>query len=494
MKNLLLIPLLVIGFSAHAQWTQVGQDIYGEAAEDRSGHGISLSSDGSIVAIGSTDNNGNGIHAGHVRVFENAGGIWTQIGQDIEGEAAGDQCGNSISLSSDGSIVAIGAFRNDGNGTGSGHVRVYENMGGTWTQIGQDIDGEFPADQTGGSLSLSSDGSIVATGAHWNDGNGNSSGHVRVYENIGGTWTQIGQDIDGEAPDDVSGRSVSLSSNGSIVAIGAPFNDGNGSKSGHVRVYENIGGTWTQIGQDIDGEAPDDQSANWNSISLSSDGSIVAIGAHLNDGNGDLSGHVRVYENISGTWTQIGQDIDGEAAEDHSGNKVSISSDGSIVAISAFRNDGNGTDAGHVRVYENISGTWTQIGQDIDGEAPDDQSGGGVSINSNGSIVAIGARYNDGNGTDAGHVRVYEYSSLGISNHVPNRITIYPNPVKDILTIENTSNNEITSFKLYDVLGRHLLTQKDNVEQIDVSHLNSGVLFIEIETEKGKTTKKIIKQ
>ena len=32
-----------------------------------------------------------------------------------------------------------------------------------------------------------------------NDGNGNNSGHVRIFENNGGTWQQIGQDIDGEA-------------------------------------------------------------------------------------------------------------------------------------------------------------------------------------------------------------------------------------------------------------------------------------------------------
>ena len=35
-------------------------------------------------------------------------------------------------------------------------------------------------------------------------------------------------------------------------------------------------------------------------------------------------------------------------------------------------NDGNGTDAGHVRIYKNINGTWTQQGSDIDGEAAAD--------------------------------------------------------------------------------------------------------------------------
>ena len=49
----------------------------------------------------------------------------TQIGGDIDGEAAGDYLGRSVSLSSDGTIVAIGAFGNDGNGPSSGHVRIY---------------------------------------------------------------------------------------------------------------------------------------------------------------------------------------------------------------------------------------------------------------------------------------------------------------------------------------------------------------------------------
>ena len=213
---------------------------------------------------------------------------------------------------------------------------------------------------------------------------------------------QIGSDIDGEAADDYSGFSVSLSSDGTIVAIGARDNDGNGSFSGHVRVYQYASSTWSQLGSDIDGEAANDNSGH--SVSLSSDGTIVAIGAPQ---NGSSAGHVRVYENISGTWTKIGDDIDGEAANDNSGHSVSLSSDGTIVAIGAIYNDGNGSNSGHVRVYKNISGTWSQLESDIDGEAANDNSGFSVSLSSDGTIVAIGAKNNGGNGSDSGHVRVY---------------------------------------------------------------------------------------
>ena len=385
----------------------LGSDIDGEATGDRSGYSVSLSSDGSIVAIGAYYNDGSGSNAGQVRVYENISGTWTQVGSDIDGEAASDVSGGSVSLSSDGSIVAIGAESNDGNGSSAGHVRIYKNISSTWTQVGSDIDGEAGSDISGGSVSLSSDGSIVAIGARGNDGNGSSAGHVRVYKNISSTWTQVGSDIDGEAAGDGSGGSVSLSSDGSVVAIGALWNDGTASDAGHVRVYENVSGTWTQVGSDIDGEAAGDYSGR--SVSLSSDGSIVAIGAYFNDGNGANAGHVRIYKNISGTWTQLGADIDGEKAGDYMGSlgSVSLNSDGSILAIGVGSTEGNtGTDAGGVYIYQYISGTWTQIRSTIYGEAEGDISQP-VSLSSDGSSVAIGAYRNDGNGTDAGHVRVY---------------------------------------------------------------------------------------
>jgi hypothetical protein len=370
--------------------------------------------------------------------------IWRQLGADIDGEAAADQSGYSVSLSADGNTLAIGARNNDGKGSDAGHVRVYtrdpnkttavtnqssSNFGPVgWTRLGADIDGEAASDNSGVSVSLSSDGNIVAIGATGNDGNGSNSGHVRVYKYFQGTntWVQQGGDIDGEAAIDQTGFSVSLSSNGNTVAIGAPYNDGNGGDVGHVRVYtrdtnkttavtdqssSNFGPIgWTRLGGDIDGEAGGDQTGN--SVSLSADGNILAIGARNNDGNGSNAGHVRVYTRDTTVplgWRQLGADIDGKAPGDQSGQSVSLSSDGNTLAIGAHTNDGNGADSGHVRVYKYFQGTntWVQQGGDIDGEAAGDWSGYSVSLSSDGTTLAIGARNNDGNGSDAGHLRVY---------------------------------------------------------------------------------------
>ena len=146
--------------------------------------------------------------------------------------------------------------------------------------------------------------------------------------------------------------------------------------------------SWAPKGADLDGEAAEDNSAA--SVALSADGTILAIGAQYNDGNDTNSGHVRVYEWNDAGWAQKGADLDGEAAGDYSGRSVALSADGLTVAIGSSSNTGNGTDSGHVRVYEWNDAAWAQKGADIDGEAAGDESGQSVALSANGAIVAIG--------------------------------------------------------------------------------------------------------
>ena len=309
---------------------------------------------------------------------------WSQRGADINGEAEGDLSGYSVSISADGTTLAIGAYDNDGTGLSAGHVRVYKynanktsaqmnqslpNFGPVgWDRLGADINGEVTEDLSGYSLSISADGNTLAIGAISNDGRGSSAGHVRVYKynanktsaqmtqslaNFGPIgWDRMSADIDGEAANDFSGRSVSLSADGNILAIGAEGNDGTGTLAGHVRVYKWNGTNWNKLGEDIDGEAAGDLSGR--SVSLSADGSIVAIGAVNNDPNQNLinAGHVRVYKWNGTGWDIMGADIDGEAASDLSGHSISLSADGTTLAVGAYDNDEIGLSAGHVRVFK----------------------------------------------------------------------------------------------------------------------------------------------
>jgi len=481
-----LLVITLLSTSIYAQWNQLGSDVDGESAGDYSGRSVSISADGMTMAVGATGNSGNGIDAGHVRVYKLIAGMWTQQGADIDGESAADRSGIAVSISADGLIVAIGGYENSGNGFYAGHVRVFKFSLGTWVQLGVDIDGEVAYDFSGESVSLSADGLTVAIGADGNDGNGFDAGHVRVYKFISGTWVQQGADIDGESAGDESGFSVSLSNDGLIVAIGAFGNVGNGSTSGQVRVYKLISGVWIQQGIDLDGEAAGPIVDESICVSLSADGLTVAIGASANDGNGVDAGHVRVYQFISGVWTQQGVDIDGESAGDQSGNSVSLSDDGLMVAIGALGNNENGFYAGHVRVYRFISGVWTQQGLDIDGEATSDVSGGAVSLSADGSTVAIGAYGNDGNGNNAGHVRVYSMPTVSISEEKSlfQEVTIFPNPSKGIVTI-NLGDLNKASIKVFSIYGQ-LIHQQENIsEPLLKFELNeaSGLYFIEINAQ-----------
>ena len=74
---------------------------------------------------------------------------WFQLGADIGGENTGDKFDYSVALSQDRRTVAIGAHYNDGNGSWSGHVRIFERQGETWVQVGHDIDGKNINDQSG---------------------------------------------------------------------------------------------------------------------------------------------------------------------------------------------------------------------------------------------------------------------------------------------------------------------------------------------------------
>jgi hypothetical protein len=131
------------------------------------------------------------------------------------------------------------------------------------------------------------------------------------------------------------------------VAIGANRNDGTGTDAGHVRVFKYDGEKWTQDTPSVYNTGPETTVYN-------------------------TGPETTVYNTTSDTVYNSLYDIDAEAAGDESGYSVSLSSDGTIMAFGARLNDGTGTDAGHVRVFKNVSGEWTQIGRDIDGEAEGD--------------------------------------------------------------------------------------------------------------------------
>ncbi len=336
-------------------------------------------------------------------------GEWTQEGNDIIPPPKIDDINQTqpyaseVSISQNGSVVAAGysAFDKDAVKLNIGLIKVFKNINNVWTQDGY-IEGENTSDKFGNSISLSGDGNTLIGGSK----NGLTKGFVRVYRKINNTWTKLGSDILGELDNDQFGAQVSISTNGNKIAVSAPSHDGG---KGHVRVYNWNGTTWTKMGQDIDGEAANDRSGKWRQLEISGDGNSVAIGSTTNGGG---KGHTRVYSWNGNAWTQLGQDIDGKSIE--GAGRVSINNNGTIVAVGGYQNDGytgNPNDnRGVVRIFEFKNNSWTQLGQDVHGNTPGDLFGNQLSINDSGDTLAIGIGWNDKNGSMSGQVKVITYN------------------------------------------------------------------------------------
>ena len=208
----------------------------------------------------------------------------------LTGVNADDQVGDSVDLSADGTILAVGSIYNDDNGSDSGHVLAFQfnSNSNDWEFLGEAIPGVAEGDYFGISVALLSNGMVLAAGAYLNDDNGFNSGHVRVfdYSTSSNQWIQRGSAIAGVAVSDSFGWSVALSADGNQLAAGAVFNDDVADRSGHVRVFryeESSGGgtstgQWKQVGEPLTGVGGQ-QDYLGRSVAMSADGTVVAGGA-----------------------------------------------------------------------------------------------------------------------------------------------------------------------------------------------------------------------
>ncbi len=465
---------------------QKGADIDGENTGDQAGTAVSMP-DANTIAIGAPFNYDapDNVASGHVRVFRWDGSAWVRKGADIQGEHRFDMSGTAVSMP-DPNTVAIGATDNGDGGSIAGHVRVFRWDGNAWIQKGADIDGEEEGDKSGWAVSMP-DPNTVAIGAPYNTDGGDNAGHVRIYQWDGNAWIRKGTDIDGTGSDQL-GWSVSMP-DANTVAIGAPGIN----NAGHVRVYQWNGSAWTQKGTDIRGEGLFDQSGR--AVSMP-DANTVAIGAPRNDDAGPNAGHVRVYRWNGSAWVQKGADIQGEQTGDQLGTAVSMP-DTNTVAIGAPRNDDAGQDAGHVRVYRWDGSAWVRKGTDIDGEAADDWSGQVISMPDT-NTLAIGAHRNDDAGQDAGHVRVYEFEPTTgiIENNLGYKPVIYPHPIGESFTIDLGEKQRSVTLRITDLNDRVVYSGTHrNTHRIHIPFKGpAGMYYATLRSNNRKAVIRLVKE
>lgn len=252
--------------------------------------------------------------AGAVYVFSRTGSAWSQQAY-LKSSNTGyfHYFGTSVSLSGDGNVLAAGAIY-EGNSPGgisdiindwsssSGAVYVFSRSGGNWGQQAYVTPANTHVnDRFGTSVSLSSDGNTLAIGAIWEnsstvgintgpDDQAAGSGAAYVYSHSGGNWSQQAYvKASNTESFDFFGTSISLSGDGNTLAVGA-VNENSGTsgintlpdesleEAGAAYVYSRSGNDWAQQAY-VKASNTDSRDYFGTSISLSSDGDTLAVGA-----------------------------------------------------------------------------------------------------------------------------------------------------------------------------------------------------------------------
>ncbi|CAB9504021.1 expressed unknown protein [Seminavis robusta] len=340
-------------------WTQKGQDLTGftlilSVVKRKT---VTISSDGSIVAVSSTDPSNEGVA---LFEYDTSTQMWLQRGSTIRGEDLNGSpifsFGHDISLSADGNKIAVGAPEYDSPTLRDiGFATTYFWNGIDWQRqrytddtfsVVSGLYGELLRAYLGWSTSFSGDGNWFAVGMP-ESGSAISDatrfGECRVYRSNAGIQ-QIAIDggaMFGSSVNDQFGYSVALNYDGSIIAVSSPGYDGdvNEENLGRVQVFERSAETWRQLGSDLIGEQQDDGFGF--SIDLSNDGKTLVAGSAYSDGSGNLRGYIHIYKFDGIDWVlkeisrAQGFDIDGIGENDSFGWSVAISGDGTKVLVGA---------------------------------------------------------------------------------------------------------------------------------------------------------------
>ena len=261
-----------------------------------------------------------------------------------------------------------------------------------WLPLGLPLVGKESNSLFGFSLALSSDGKVVAAGAPFGDDSElkENAGHVRVYEwNNDDVFLPVsGNELGGESGVDWFGSSVALSGDGLILAAGGDGSDANGEISGLIRVFrrDNLNMAWKQVGKDVIGNGDGD--AFGTAVALSEDGQILVVGAseaYQEDGRG----YVRVFAYLHdlNQWIPMGPDLVGKSVGCEFGSSVALSSAGRILAVAAPKHDNS---TGKVQIYEyDEENEWKQQGQNLTGLSEGNVFGQTFDMSADGKVVAV---------------------------------------------------------------------------------------------------------
>jgi len=409
-QRILILPVLVLLWSALAPYVASGQDSFGisetkltnseaESAGDEFGYGVAI--DGSTLVVGAPYDDEVASNSGSAYLFRYTGGNdLPQIKFTDNGDAKkDDRLGNSLDISGD--TLVIGAYwRDESNETDSGSAFVVrfsydEDMETLAIAEKIKLTGD-PVQKAEFGYAVAISGDVVVVGAHKDNDKGRYSGSVYVFRNNGSTWIQEAKLSAGDAQGgERFGSSVAV--DGDTLVVGAIYGSEGDLQPGSAYVFKYNGSDWEEEAKLLASRLVDGAKFGY---SVAIEGDTIIVGAPYHDDGEEDSGAAYVFRLNEGTWNQqVKLTTSSNLSQDaRFGNSVSLSGDTAVVG--AYKDDvldvenNLMVDAGSVYVFRFDGSGWAEKAK----LTPSDAAAGdefGCAVAISGDLVVVGAHKDD---------------------------------------------------------------------------------------------------
>ncbi len=452
----------IFNYSTHYKYSTILNTTNStSSADDYFGNSVTISRDGLVIAVGITHFDDTNNNVGSIKIYKYSNNQWIFSETIIPDSTSIDSnFGININLNSTGSLLIVN------NKTSPGTLKIYR-VNGSYFTLEHTISGynTNSFDNNSTPISLSEDGNVIAYGSY-------DVKRVDIYKYSNSVWSSY-QTIS-EPYDTYFGYSLDLSEDGSILLVGTPIY-GNTGKAYYYKLnnvtnlYEN------KLFSNIVSTNSLDKYAY--SLSLNDDGKRFIISNYNKTVNNLTNcGEVYIYQvNSDYTSAELLITLSGYAANQNFGKKVKINGYGKTVAVSAF-NSTTDNFLGFTKIYYEYQqkdtttsppkdSVWIEKDHKYIYSATDSTINFGFSMDFSIDVdrLVIGApKLNIDSITDAGQVTVYQCDLTDAK--IYNSWDLY---LKDKTTAESGLNiDNLTNIKVY--LAENKLSP--NIETTNVNY------------------------
>ena len=394
-----------------------------EGSAERFGRSVAITGAGQMAIVGSPfDEQPNGFRSGSAYVYERAGNSWDQQNKIAPNDGGGnDHFASVVSVSEDGETALFGApYDEEGTeeteSTDPGSAYVFAYTDGSWRQTSKLTgDNSEATDRFGRNVALSADGNTAVVSAP-REVTAERRGALYVYARQGDSWTRQAKFTDGDGFVDAFGKSVAVSGDGTVVAVGAenvnasPTTPETGARqpfrAGVVLVFERNDETWTRQAK-LTAPDGDEEDFLGQSVTVSKAGRTVVAGAPRDD---VAAGSAHVFERSNDIWDhQAKLTPSDDDTKDYFGGAVTVSGEGAVVVVGAPGDeDPNGSGAGSAYAFRRSNGSWEEYAKlTADDGDSEDAFGAAVAVSSDGSAALVSA-YMDDDSSGGGSAYIFD--------------------------------------------------------------------------------------